>query len=218
MYRSIISALVILMLIGTVGCRRLLTHLGADPVPEPPAESLDYQVAVQLYREGDYKAAGQCFNTVHQTTTDSDLRRMALYGLACSRLMTAETSEDYRQGLQLWYQWVEDASANARDETPLLMVPLLREKSFFGTIPLNGPVPGEIPESKIVPAWRLVKTQQDADNLKQQLDESDKAKKIAQKRIAALEKEIEELKSQIKALETIDQKMQKKKSAIPSAN
>jgi peptidoglycan hydrolase CwlO-like protein len=38
------------------------------------------------------------------------------------------------------------------------------------------------------------------------------------KRIGELEKKIAELQRQIKALETIDQKIQKKKSAIPSAD
>ncbi len=217
--RSLVTGILVgLLLTGTVGCRRLVIHQEAYSAPKPSTEVLDYQQAITFYHEGNYKAAGQCFNAIHGTTPDSNMQRMALYGLACSRLMAAETAEEYQKGLQLWNQWVEDAFVDAHSETPLLMVPLLREKTFFGTIPLTGPVPNEIQESKIVPAWQLVKTRQEMENLKQQLDESDRAKKNAQKKIAALEKEIEELKSQIKALETIDQKMQKKKSAIPSAN
>jgi septal ring factor EnvC (AmiA/AmiB activator) len=79
-------------------------------------------------------------------------------------------------------------------------------------------VPNEIQENKIVPLWKLLKAKQDLELVRQQLEESDRAKKSALKRIGALEKEIEELTNQLKALETIDQKIQKKKSAIPSTD
>jgi TolA-binding protein len=205
-------------LIGTTGCRHLFVPTTAAPLSQPSAEVLHYRNAINLYCDGHYHTAAQHFDAIRAATVDPEMQRMALYGLACSRLMAAETPEAYQEGLRLWYEWVDCAPADAHNETPLLMVPFIREKAVFGNIPLTGPVSNELQQMKIVPAWKLTKATQEVENLKQQLDESDRVKKNAQKKIAALEKEIEELKSQIKALETIDQKIQKKKSAIPSAN
>ena len=54
--------------------------------------------------------------------------------------------------------------------------------------------------------------------LKKKLAQSEKSSSQSEKKISELEKEIAKLKEQIHALETIDQKIQEKKSAIPSAN
>jgi hypothetical protein len=215
---SIICVLIGMMLIGTTGCRQLFNPPTSTPAPQPSAEMLDYRNAINLYTEGDYAAAAQFFEILHNATVDADMQRMSLYGLACSRLMAAETSEEYQEGLRLWYKWINCASVDINNETPLLMVPLIREKTVFGNIPLTGPVSNKMQKMKIVPAWKLAEASQEVKNLKQQLDESERVKKTTHNKIDALEKEIEELRNQIKALETIDQKIQKRKSAIPSAN
>jgi uncharacterized coiled-coil DUF342 family protein len=69
-----------------------------------------------------------------------------------------------------------------------------------------------------VPRWLLIKSKQELDRLKVELEMAQKNLEKRQKKIQAQEKEIGELKGQIKALETIDQKIQKKKNAIPSTD
>jgi hypothetical protein len=201
-----------------VGCMRRAKN--PEPIQPPPvsAERLSYQHAIKAYNEGQYNAAAQLFDSIRATTVDHLMARLALYGLACARMMAAESPRAYQEALQIWQAWVAGAPSDDKTESPLLMVPLIKEKAFFANIPLTGSVPNEIQENKIVPLWKLLKAKQDLELVRQQLEESDRAKKSALKRIGALEKEIEELTNQLKALETIDQKIQKKKSAIPSTD
>jgi predicted nucleic acid-binding Zn-ribbon protein len=69
-----------------------------------------------------------------------------------------------------------------------------------------------------VPRWLFIKSQQELNRLKTEVDIARQNLDKRQKQIQSLEREIDELKRQIKALETIDQKIQKKKNSIPSTD
>jgi U3 small nucleolar ribonucleoprotein component len=67
------------------------------------------------------------------------------------------------------------------------------------------------------PNWLFIRTKQELDRLREQLQSAEKINQNSQKKIQSLEKEIARLKRQIIALEAIDQKIQEKKTTIPSA-
>ena len=186
-----------------------------------PAVVEKYHQAVETYEKGDYDDASKQFEMVRMRATDKIMARKALFGLACARLMAAESPEAYRNALELWETWVAGAPRNWDNENPLLLVPLIKEKLLVSNIPLTAAESSEAgePDGKnLVPRWLLVTTHEELAKYKERLQEEERNAQQSHKKIVTLEKEINRLKAQIKALETIDQKIQKKKNAIPSTD
>lgn len=149
---------------------------------------------------------------------------MALYGLACSKLMAAKTPTEYNDAMMLWLRWIENAPDEFDYENPMLVGALLQEKMLFSNIPLTSnkaqkesKAQEESPEP-MVSRWLLIRSKQELDRLRRELDAVREALEKRKKKNQAQQKEIVKLKRQIKALETIDQKIQKKKNAIPSTD
>jgi hypothetical protein len=199
-------------------------HFGWPPqkqqaVSQPsPATLKLYRQAIAAFQAGEYAIADKRFTDLRKGDIDKGLDRMALYGLACTRLMRAEAPGQYREALALWENWVQQTQQDYKNESPILLNPLIREKMLFSNIPLTPKGNGEIdPESKVA-QWMLINVANELGRIKNLLNTSEKTAQKRKKRIGELEKKIAELQRQIKALETIDQKIQKKKSAIPSAD
>lgn len=209
----------LVLLISAAGCHWPLQLGPAKVVSHPSPEALKaYHQAVEVYQNGDYAGAAKQFEQIREQTSNGTMARMALFGLACARLMIAETPEDYRSASDLWKIWVQSAPRNVEYENPLMFAPLIDEKMIFSNIPFASDPASAVDETKKVPQWILVKANEELQNLKERVRAGNLAAQQSQKKINALEKEITKLKRQIKAMETIDQKIQKKKNAIPSGN
>lgn len=182
-----------------------------------PLELKAYQDAVDVYNARDYKKSAHQFETIRETTANPKMSRMALYGLACSRLMSADSPDEYQQALSLWDTWLKCAPRQSSSENPILFAPVIREKMIFSQIPLGaeGAVDSQ---DQTAPAWLLARANQQLQRIKKQLEEAGKSIDVRDKKIKALEKEISRLNEQISAFEKIDQKIQTKKNAIPSAD
>ena len=103
-------------------------------------------------------------------------------------------------------------------ENPALADALIREKMLFSNIPLTTNSEMETNSEPMVARWLLIQSKVELDRLRGELKAAKETLDKRQKLIQAREKKIGELRRQIKALETIDQKIQKKKDAIPSAD
>lgn len=220
--KPIFLPLMLFWALMATGCRWswLTGDLSVPPSEPAPALVEKYQTAIASFENAAYGEAAEKFEAVKSQAGTTNLGRKALFGLACARLMAAETPAAYRQALALWDSWVAGAPRDWDRENPLLLVPLVKEKLLVANIPL-APDPGEDAAqdtSKLVPQWLLVSTNAELNKYKQRVAEGERLSQQDQKKIAALEREIQKLKEQIKALETIDQKIQKKKNAIPSAD
>ncbi|MGD8835677.1 MAG: hypothetical protein PVJ19_12095 [Desulfobacteraceae bacterium] len=189
-----------------------------------PVEMKQYRQAVSAYKKKAYFEAAESFEAIRTQTRDKRFALTALYGLALSKLMAANTPEEYNDAILLWQHWVENVPAEFDYEDPVLAGALIQEKMLFSNIPLSSEQvkekapkqPGK-PE-QMVSRWLLIKSKLELDRLREELAISKKALNKSQKEIQARDKEIGELKRRFEALETIDQKIQKKKNAIPSAD
>lgn len=202
-----------------VGCRFPwpVEPKSIDSAPSPAALKA-YRAAVVKFREGDYDASAKQFSEIRDTTSDQRLARMALFGLALSQLVVAETPEAYEQALQLWQNWVNIAPDIEDSENAALLDPIIRDKMLLANIPATSDnLEIQTPEAT-VSNLLFVRTKQEMDRLREQLETSEANLKKGQAKIQSLKKEIGRLKRQIKAMEAIDQKIQKKKNAIPSAD
>ncbi len=180
-----------------------------------PSEMKQYLEAVKSYQNAQYEGAAKQFAAIREQSGNPVATRMALYGLACSRLMAAKTPDEYRQALALWETWVQCAPTKTDAENPTLFKPIIEQKMVFSLIPLKS---GEAVDLEDPTRWFMLRANNELQKLKYQLVSAQQDSDEKEKRIRSLEKEIDRLNDQIKALETIDQKIQKKKNSIPSAN
>lgn len=187
------------------------------PVDPSPVELKQYEEAVRAYKAEDYADAIRRFEAVREQTGHSTIARMALFGLACSRLMAAETPSAYKEALALWEAWVRTAPCPGVYEDARLFAPMIRHKMIFSHIPLDMGGLETLEAEQTVPKWFMVQADQELRRLKDQLNAAEHHIENKDKNIKALEAEINRLSQQIEALEKIDQQIQQRKSAIPVA-
>ena len=184
----------------------------------PSVEEIrEYRQAIDAYQKTAYLEAAQSFEVVRTQTRDKRFALMALYGLACSKLMAANTPEAYTEALQLWQEWVDNAPKKVDYENPAFADALIKEKMLFSNIPMKKESEEKPEPETMVSRWLLIQSKVELDRLRGELKAAKETLDKRQKLIQDREKKIGELRRQIKALETIDQKIQKKKDAIPSA-
>jgi hypothetical protein len=208
----------IIVLVGSMlamvpaGCRFPFGESKSEQMPVIPlSELMSYSDAVNYYNAGEYEKAVREFESIRNITVSALMSRMALYGLACARLISAETPAAYLEAMSLWEGWVQSAPPYRQDtENPALLAPVIKDKTIFSY--LNDA------RNRKMPVWLLEMANQEAHQLRKQLEEAGKGIDARDKKIKALEKEISRLNEQINAFETIDQKAQKRKHAIPSAD
>lgn len=181
--------------------------------------------ALSVYNGGDYVQALGLFKALSAANTNEKLARKAWMGEACCLLMLADTQSDYAAAINLWRDVHKSAPENDDTWDLVLLDPLIARmnpKTTTRVIEIHPP-PTPIPTETRAPAAQTrsdqarddqqeedqqVQTEMailkekvaDADQLQRQLDEA-----IAENR---------SLKEKIKALEAIDQNIQKKKTEI----
>jgi hypothetical protein len=210
----------IFILVFFVGCRLSLSPQSVEAPPHSSPEfRSQYEKAFSTYLAGDYQEAAKQFGVLREQSSGGSMARMALYGQACAELMAAETPKDYQTALNLWKTWLSCAPKEFQFENPVIMAPLVERKMLFSNLqPGDDDAEAALKENEQTTQWILIKTRQELDHIEEKLAISEKTVKQREKKISTLEKEIAKLKAQIQALETIDQKIQEKKSAIPSAD
>ena len=215
----ILCCMFILAVVSSTGCGNTWLFRPAEISSRPSTEAMkQFQQAVTLFQQEQYVSAAERFDAIRQKTSDKRFALMALYGEACSRLMAANTPQEYSDALVMWDRWVSQAPDTCEYENSALLDPLIKNKMIFSNIPLTPEKPTEMEGNATVPQWLLIKSKEEQARLQGELKAAQQTLEKRQKRIQSLEKEIDALKGQIKALETIDQKIQKKKNAIPSTD
>ena len=127
MRRAPALLLLCLFLLAAAGCSggRLLTSR-SDARSVHTQESLNaLATATQAYRDGDYDRAADLFLALSLVTSDPVLSRKALYGLACTRLAAADSDEEMAEAMETWSRWASLAPDNPDIEDPRLFTPLL---------------------------------------------------------------------------------------------
>lgn len=126
MRRAPALLLLCLLPLAAGGCTGRLLVPRADSRPAQTQESLNALAsATQAYKAGDYDRAGDLFLALSLVTSDPVLSRKALFGLACTRLAAADSEEDMDEALEIWSRWASLAPDNPDIEDPRLLTPLL---------------------------------------------------------------------------------------------
>lgn len=201
------------------GCQwPLKTRPTVLPSGFSPLELEKYNTAKATYLEGKYPESAKQFALIREQTANPSMARMALYGLACSKLMVANTPKEYHEALGLWQTWVQCAVPAKEHEDPVLFQPIIDRKLLISNIPLSANSNEAIEEGDYITRWFIIRAGQEMERLRGQLEVANQKIENRDKKIKTFKAEIIRLNEQIKAFETIDQKIQKKKNAIPSSD
>lgn len=205
------------MVLFGAGCSRTMGFQSTGAVVAPKNVFQDqYMLGINAYIAEDYGVAAEAFSTVVEHASDPVLARKALYGLACTRFMFADTEEKLRLAMQDWHGWLRTAPRNWALENPLLFDPIIDKEFFIQNKGHDAAHHGVEAGAEPPASWSENGLQDELAKLKTQLNAAKQAALQRQGAIRALEEENAKLKEQIRAIEQIDRKIQEKKTAIPS--
>ena len=77
----------------------------------------------ESFVQSDYEKASEIYDDLYKESQNSDIKRRALYGLACTRLITAENSLEHEKAIQLWDKWMNSVPDVPSSEDPRLLAP-----------------------------------------------------------------------------------------------
>jgi len=189
------------------------------PTPPPPTggdlahqgELKTWQDAMQSFDEGAYEKAQALFEVLSENAELDGLSRKALFALAVTRLMSAQTPEEFSQALYTWDCWSrqlpQDLAQELALEDPRMLTPFLRRLTPPGTSEAQfkestAPVKKTITYTPAGSKDLLQAKDKEIDRLKTKLD--------------ARDKEVRRLKHQIDSLEAIHLKFQERKQGVSS--
>ena len=191
-----------------------------------------FRRATKAFSSKNYKEAATIFYLLQQQTKNIELKRKALYGQACARLIIADTPDAFKNAVFLWDSWRQIRDNRKDCEDPgWLDILILRGAPIEPVEQSKAKENAEkIPQKDISPA-QISADQNLEHKLKKQLQIKNKEIRLLKKQIIsfkvqtkilaeqsdqikALEEEIQLLKHQIITIEAIDQNIQQKKKQI----
>ncbi len=214
-----LRVLVILAFVAAVlsGCAPGSRNLaGATDTQRSGADAAALQKAIAVYEAGEFADALVRFEALAAAGTDNTVGRQARLGEICSRLMLAETQAEYIAAVDMWREF------NRRVPNPesawelSLLDPLIVRMTPKVTTQVVEIKPAPTQDKTGTPADPPASSQQ-VQKLRNELSAmKQKAAKLPelQQRLNESEAENRILKEKIKALEAIDQNIQKKKTEI----
>ncbi|MFO7559225.1 MAG: tetratricopeptide repeat protein [Desulfobacterales bacterium] len=153
----------------------------------------------EAFQNEDYPKALEIYQRLSQLAGNAEIRRKALYGLACTRLILSENRKDLDEAIILWDAWSRIAPSELADEDPRMLEPLFSDRAILEKIKQKTSSGKQIDDNE--DSSEMLKTRDD---------------KILQlqKQLNIMENEVETLRHQIRSLEEIDQDIFEKKKDI----
>ena len=142
----------------------------------------------QNFDQGQYRKAEEIFSKILATTADSQIRNTALYDLACTRMITAETASDFFSAVNLLDDWQKSYPSGIYVENPNLIITALKKRA-------------RVTEHEKHRA--LLKDRENQEVIAKQRDKIQEMKHLLQT-----------LQHQMTELEAIDQQLQEKKKPL----
>jgi len=186
-------------------------------------EALD--AALEIYDQGDLEKALARFRAIKSDSINEKVKHRAWLGEICCCLMLSDKPADFSVAIGMWHDYANSLTNADAIWSQALLDPLivrLAPQPPSGEMAVGSTA--EQPEATIrKPAAIQEKTHQPQDNearLQAEIDElRKKAKRVdkLQLQIAKILAENRSLKEKIKALEAIDQNIQKKKTEISTS-
>ena len=97
--------------------------MGHRPVEysEDSEEQQMLMAAKEAFNNKSYLEAEDLFKKLYEGAYSAEVRRMALYGFACTQFALAENDDELNRAYDLWYSWYKIPSENISGEDPRMM-------------------------------------------------------------------------------------------------
>lgn len=142
---------------------------------------------ISAFQDGNYKEAYRLFDSLSHESGDKNLRRKALYGVACTSLTLARNADELNEAMKHWDAWSRLSPQQMDYEDPRMLTPLLER---LAALYLRSTSTEEIRKSY----------------------EAQKHNKLLEEK----DREIQNLKNQLEALDAIHQEIEEKKKEVSS--
>jgi hypothetical protein len=175
--------------------------------PRPDQESARLLEGLDYFKKADYQKALALFEELSRSAQSEAVRRKALYAQGCTRLITAQSAEEYSGALALWQSWSRLAPFG-NDEDPRMLSPILERIS-----PTMLPEPkgsSSLQTSKPKKKSGSIYVNKDLAAYKSMMDSKEKEVERVKSRLESREREVRRLKQQIESLEAIHLKFQER--------
>ncbi len=202
--------LVCFVAFGSVTCSSSAAVKIRDHMPSYSHESRPgpMEEATLAFEKGDYARAAAMFETLSEDARDETVSRRALFGLAASRLMLAQTPDEYADAMNVWECWNGRAPLNADGEDARMMTP------FLERITSHMVSDSQSARAKAPPPPKDGNPNNNIALYKNLLQSKEKEIELMKSKLDTREKEIRRLRHQINSLEEIHLKFQERKQEV----
>lgn len=169
------------------------------------AESRAWDEGMKAFEKGEYDKAAAVFEALGESAENPGLSRKALYALASTRLILANTPAEFNEAVVLWDCWSQQVSAGFDGEDPRMLTPFF-ERLGMPLGPGSGVSKAGKAERSVGPVNPVA--------FKNLLQAKEKEIERIKSRLDAKEKEVRRLRTQIDTLEAIHRKFQERKQEV----
>lgn len=142
---------------------------------------------VKAFQDGDFKKAYKHFDSLSRRAGEENLRHQGLYGVACTSLVLARNVDELNVAMKHWDAWSRSNSAKMEFEDPRMLTPLLER---FAALYLRAASDEETSETDDDQRYKMLLREKD--------------------------REIQNLRHKLEALEAIHREMEEKKKEMSS--
>jgi hypothetical protein len=182
--------------------------LGASGLDQ---ETARLQEGMDYFRKADYAQALAVFDELGRTAKSEAVRKKALYAQGCTRLITAQTADEYSSALTVWQSWSR-LTPTGEGEDPRMLSSILERIS--PTLPIDSKTGAAAQASKPKKKPGSIYINKDLASYKNMVENKDKEIDRVKSRLESREREVRRLKQQIESLEAIHLKFQERQKEI----
>jgi hypothetical protein len=194
--------------IGLCACTGLQKQQPATVLsPAQETELRTWQEGLQAFDRGDYEKARALFEMLTENAATEGLSGKAFFALASTRLVLAQTTEEFNQAMATWDCWRRQFPHTMEDEDPRMLTPFLQGLTPPGSLDSQSRE-NQAPVKKVIISG--------LPSCKDLLQAKDKEIERVKAKLDAKEKEARRLKHQIESLEAIHLKFQERKQGVSS--
>ncbi|MDA8306034.1 MAG: hypothetical protein M0Z81_04310 [Deltaproteobacteria bacterium] len=154
--------------------------------------------AQKAFDSGDLEKAQNEFAMLSELAKNSDIRQEALYGLAATKLVLADSEDSYNSAVATWEKWAEEAKSSKGMEDPRMITPFLLRLQAAIKKGAGGPL-GQKAKNDNSPRIVIMK---------------EKVVEALRAKLDLAEREIQKLRHDIKSLNAIHRKYEEKKQEM----
>ncbi|MBF0117675.1 MAG: hypothetical protein HQK79_02480 [Desulfobacterales bacterium] len=227
---SIKKIMIFILFLGIIGCGSKV--ISTDNISNRN-DLRKLEVGYEAFHDKNYKKASVIFDILTKKSKNEDIKRQALYNLACTKLILATNPEEFSEAMTIWNKWSDLSDKGLKSEDPRMYKPMFSKiltymqcKLFEESLAQEEGTEDEEPSEpevtnsndKDISKARMaaIEAKKLANKYNTTIKAKDKEIRLLKSQMEKMKKDVDTLKNQLNTLEKIHQKIQEKKKEITS--